>query len=77
MSAALNPMPPITIHDKPKVLPGFEHMRRFWDPTHGCMTVKVLPGEFYVSEQEEMVSTVLGSCVSPRAYAMASVALVA
>ncbi len=43
---------------------GFEHLRRFWDPTHGCMTVKVLPGEFYVSAQEEMVSTVLGSCVS-------------
>ncbi|MFC0083576.1 chemoreceptor glutamine deamidase CheD [Dyella flava] len=39
-------------------------MRRYWDPTHGCMTVKVLPGEFYVSAQEEMVSTVLGSCVS-------------
>lgn len=46
------------------VLPGFEHMRRFWDPTHGCMTVKVLPGEYYVSVQEEMISTVLGSCVS-------------
>jgi chemotaxis protein CheD len=28
------------------------------------MTVKVLPGEFYVSNQEEMLSTVLGSCVS-------------
>jgi chemotaxis protein CheD len=46
------------------VLPGFEHMRRFWDPAHACMTVKVLPGEFYVSGQEEMISTVLGSCVS-------------
>ncbi|HTV85390.1 MAG TPA: chemoreceptor glutamine deamidase CheD [Dyella sp.] len=46
------------------VLPGFEHMRRFWDPSHACMTVKVLPGEYYVSAQEEMVSTVLGSCVS-------------
>ncbi|TAL97833.1 MAG: chemoreceptor glutamine deamidase CheD [Rhodanobacter sp.] len=44
--------------------PGFEHLRRFWDPTHGCMTVKLLPGEFYVSDREEMVSTVLGSCVS-------------
>ena len=44
--------------------PGFEHLRRFWDPSQGCMTVKVLPGEFYVSAQEEMVSTVLGSCVS-------------
>ena len=48
----------------PAVIPGFEHMRRFWDPSHGCMTVKVLPGEFYVSAQEEMISTVLGSCVS-------------
>lgn len=46
------------------VIPGFEHMRRFWEPSHGCMTVKVLPGEFYVSAQEEMISTVLGSCVS-------------
>ncbi|MBB5359924.1 chemotaxis protein CheD [Rhodanobacter sp. ANJX3] len=46
------------------MIPGFEHMRRFWDPTHSCMTVKVLPGEFYVSAQEEMISTVLGSCIS-------------
>ena len=44
--------------------PGFEHLRRFWDPAQGCMTVKVLPGEFYVSAQEETVSTVLGSCVA-------------
>ncbi|MGB3462526.1 chemoreceptor glutamine deamidase CheD [Rhodanobacter lindaniclasticus] len=44
--------------------PGFEHLRRFWDPAQGCMTVKVLPGEFYVSGEEEMLSTVLGSCVS-------------
>ena len=43
---------------------GFEHLRRFWDPSHSCVTVKVLPGEYYVSDQEEMVSTVLGSCVS-------------
>lgn len=46
------------------VLPGFEHLRRFWDPTHHCVTVKVLPGEFYVCAQEEMISTVLGSCVA-------------
>ncbi|MEO5812621.1 MAG: chemoreceptor glutamine deamidase CheD [Rhodanobacter sp.] len=46
------------------VLPGFEHLRRYWDPTQACMIVKVLPGEFYVSVQEELVTTVLGSCVS-------------
>ncbi|MFC5436763.1 chemoreceptor glutamine deamidase CheD [Rhodanobacter umsongensis] len=46
------------------VLPGFEHLRRYWDPAQACMTVKVLPGEFYVSTQEELITTVLGSCVS-------------
>lgn len=50
------------------VLPGFEHMRRFWDPSHSRYTVKVLPGEYYVSRQDEMISTVLGSCVSACIY---------
>lgn len=45
-------------------LPEFGHLRRYWDPVLNCPTVKVLPGEFYVSMQEEMISTVLGSCVS-------------
>lgn len=60
------PLPGVAVapHTAAPVLPGFEHMRRFWDPTHSCMTVKVLPGEYYVSTQEEMISTVLGSCVS-------------
>ncbi|MEO7073360.1 MAG: chemoreceptor glutamine deamidase CheD [Rhodanobacter sp.] len=44
--------------------PQFAHMRRYWDVALGCMTVKLLPGEFYVSAQDEMVTTVLGSCVS-------------
>jgi len=46
------------------VLPGFEHVRRYWDPAQGSMTAKVLPGEYYVSRQEELIATVLGSCVS-------------
>jgi chemotaxis protein CheD len=50
--------------DPSVVLPGFEHLRRYWDPAQACMTVKVLPGEFYVSAQDELVTTVLGSCVS-------------
>ena len=48
----------------PEAMPGFEHLRRFWDPTQNCMVVKVLPGEFYVGAQDELVSTVLGSCVA-------------
>ncbi len=43
---------------------GFEHLQRSWDPDQACMTVKLLPGQFYVSTREEMISTVLGSCVS-------------
>jgi len=39
--------------------------RRFYDPTHGGWIVKVLPGEFYVTEKsDEVLVTVLGSCVS-------------
>ncbi|HJW06636.1 MAG TPA: chemoreceptor glutamine deamidase CheD [Rhodanobacter sp.] len=48
----------------PEAMPGFEHLRRFWDPAQGRMVVRVLPGEFYVSSSDELVSTVLGSCVS-------------
>jgi len=50
--------------DERLVVPGFEHMRRFWDPAQSVVNVKVLPGEYYVGRQNEMVSTVLGSCVS-------------
>ncbi len=46
------------------VLPDFAHLRRYWDPAQACMIVKVLPGDFYVSADEELVTTVLGSCVS-------------
>jgi len=45
-------------------MPGFEHVRRYFDPNQNCTVVKVLPGEIYVSTQEEQVGTVLGSCVS-------------
>lgn len=43
---------------------GFEHVKRHWDPGLGCMAAKILPGEYYATVQDEMVSTVLGSCVA-------------
>ena len=49
---------------EPKPLVGFEHVARYWDSKHQKWTAKVLPGEFYVSTQGEMIATVLGSCVS-------------
>ncbi|NQZ07712.1 MAG: chemoreceptor glutamine deamidase CheD [Algicola sp.] len=43
---------------------GFETVKRFWDKTRNITITKLLPGEFYVSTSQEMISTVLGSCVS-------------
>lgn len=48
----------------PPALPQFEHIRRYWDPLHETFAAKLLPGEYYVSTQGEMICTVLGSCVS-------------
>jgi len=48
----------------PKALKGFEHINRYWDRQHHSISAKILPGEFYVTQQEEMITTVLGSCVS-------------
>ena len=49
---------------QPRALPGFEKIRRYWDPVHGVWTAKILPGEFYVTRGGEMVVTTLGSCVA-------------
>lgn len=55
-------------HDKsspqPKVVPGFENINRYWDRQQKTWAAKILPGEFYVSRGKELISTVLGSCVS-------------
>ncbi|CAK0775146.1 putative chemoreceptor glutamine deamidase CheD [Gammaproteobacteria bacterium] len=45
-------------------LPGFEHINRYWDRQHDMPASKILPGEYYVTLQEEIIATVLGSCVS-------------
>ena len=68
MTVAVPAIPALQAFNPALVLPGFEHMRRFWDPAHARMNVKVLPGEYYVSRQDEMISTVLGSCVSACIY---------
>jgi chemotaxis protein CheD len=43
---------------------GFEHVNRYWDNTQAMIAAKILPGEFYVTAQNEIIVTVLGSCVS-------------
>lgn len=46
------------------VLPDFEHIKRYYDKQRSIIVAKILPGEFYVTKQNEAISTVLGSCIS-------------
>lgn len=48
----------------PHKLPGFDHIKHTWDATHHCYSARILPGEYYVSRDQEVIATVLGSCVS-------------
>ena len=48
----------------PQMLPGFDHITRYWDEMHGMFAAKLLPGEYYVTREVETIVTVLGSCVS-------------
>jgi chemotaxis protein CheD len=48
----------------PPPLPGFEKVRRYRDAATGAVIAKLLPGDFYVTRQDEILDTVLGSCVS-------------
>jgi chemotaxis protein CheD len=46
------------------ILPGFEKINRFWCRQLNMEMVKILPGEFYVTTSDEIIATVLGSCIS-------------
>ncbi|PWB54052.1 MAG: chemotaxis protein CheD [Nitrosomonadales bacterium] len=48
----------------PLALPGFEHVKRGWNATHECYAARILPGEYYVTKNDESVYTTLGSCIS-------------
>jgi len=51
-------------HNLPACINGFEHINRYYDKTNDIFTAKILPGEYYVSNRGEMITTVLGSCIS-------------
>ncbi len=48
----------------PKAAEGFGNIKRFWDPRVDAWAAKLLPGDFYVTWQQEVLMTVLGSCVA-------------
>ena len=47
-----------------KCLRGFHEINRYWDKIHDIFAAKILPGEYYVTANNEAIVTVLGSCVS-------------
>jgi chemotaxis protein CheD len=44
--------------------PRFAHIRRAWDSKFERPLAKLMPGEYYVTGHDEVIFTVLGSCVS-------------
>jgi len=55
----------------PLCLPGFEKINRYHDATQNdAVVAKIIPGEFYVTQNKEMITTVLGSCIAVCAYDM-------
>ncbi|MCX7088416.1 MAG: chemoreceptor glutamine deamidase CheD [Methylococcales bacterium] len=43
---------------------GFDTIKRYWDDANNIVAAKLLPGEYYVTLQDELITTVLGSCIS-------------
>lgn len=43
---------------------GFEHFKMFWEPRWERYATKIKPGEFYITNQNMVITTVLGSCIS-------------
>ncbi|MBO6557727.1 MAG: chemoreceptor glutamine deamidase CheD [Pseudomonadales bacterium] len=55
-----------TVSDKspPLLSTEFDGINRYWDHSNITHAAKILPGEYYVSAQGELITTVLGSCVA-------------
>jgi len=42
----------------------FTGIKRYWDKQFDLICAKILPGEYYVTTENESITTVLGSCIS-------------
>ena len=54
----------VKFRGKPAPSRHYPQVNRYWDPTRGKLVAKLLPGQFYVARDGELIATVLGSCVS-------------
>lgn len=52
------------LHALPKPIKGYEGIMRYWGKQANKPIAKILPGEIYVTKNDEAIVTVLGSCVS-------------
>ena len=48
----------------PRAYFGYEQIKRYWDHHYNSYVAKILPGEFYVTAHDEIIMTLVGSCVS-------------
>ncbi|MDT4288310.1 chemoreceptor glutamine deamidase CheD [Methylomonas sp. MO1] len=51
-------------HVERSLIAGFENVNRYWDQENQIVAAKLMPGDYYVTKQDEMITTVLGSCVA-------------
>ena len=47
-----------------KCLPDFKHINHYWDKQRDKVVAKILPGEFYATRDNVVLSTTLGSCIA-------------
>lgn len=55
---------PNRIPAAPAMMPGFDGINRYFEGASGHWIAQILPGEYYVSRNDEIITTVLGSCIS-------------
>jgi chemotaxis protein CheD len=48
----------------PLPLPGFENIKRGWHTSYEAIAARLLPGEYFVTQNDEAIYTTLGSCIS-------------
>lgn len=56
-AATVSPLPTLVSEE-------FKFVNRYWDAHNATFAAKITPGEYYVSKCGELVTTVLGSCIS-------------
>ena len=55
----------VAVQRSPRLLSEeFNNINRYWDNSNSAHAAKILPGEYFVSQAGELITTVLGSCVA-------------